>query len=81
MRNDEIAKVIGNNIRKTLRNKIMTQREASETCNIEQGLLSRYICGIRTPNCINLVRLCAGLKTDPNTLLKGTYDKMPLEED
>lgn len=72
--NDNILKIIGNNIKIARRQKGYTQERLAEELNTSDKFVSMIERGASGLSITNIVNLCKILNIEPNTLFNGIVD-------
>ena len=68
--NRNICERLTANVVRILQRKGWTQKRAAEACGMDFTMFNRVIGGKYTPHVKTLVRLAAGLKVDPASLIR-----------
>ena len=74
MDNDDILKIIGNNIKIARRQMDYTQERLAEELNTSDKFVSMIERGASGLSITNIVNLCRILNIEPNTLFNGIID-------
>lgn len=68
--NSEVGKVLGANIKRVRKNRLLTVDQLSEQCDITEGHLRNIESGYRMPSVPVLIELCNALKISPQEILQ-----------
>lgn len=71
---ESLRKTIGNNIKKMIRARSISQNEIAEKCGITEAMLSRYIHGTSMPGIDKIYILSKVLDCRVTDIIEETYD-------
>jgi transcriptional regulator with XRE-family HTH domain len=68
---DPVAEQFASNLQRLRKRSRVSQEELAFSAGLHRTEISLLETGARTPKISTLVKICASLRTDPNTMLEG----------